>query len=209
MNCPYRVRHDKSGQGVGSSEVVKRRNKRTKNKKMRRILVPLFLGILFLIFQTTLLSSFPIQRVKPDLVLILTLFMGLTFSPVPGGILVFFLGYMMDLFSGNSFGLYAFLRPFLFFSAQLFKYRIYLESFFSRSLFVFLFTLAEGILILFLLKALHPEPLRPLYPFFFTSFLPQSLSTALVAPFLFSIFKKGYSLLYAQPRTGLWARGKA
>jgi rod shape-determining protein MreD len=176
---------------------------------MRRILIPLFLGILFLILQTTLLASFPIQRVKPDLVFILTLFMGLTFPPVFGGILAFFLGYLMDLFSGNNFGLFTFSRPFLFFIAQLFKHRIYLENFFSRSLFVFLFTLAEGILFLILLKALNPEPLRPLYPFFFTSFLPQSFSTALVAPILFSIFKKGYSLFYVQPGIGLGARGKA
>jgi len=175
---------------------------------MRRTLIPLFLGILFLILQTTLFASFPIQRVKPDLVLIFTLFLGLSFSPLPGGILVFSLGYVMDLFSGNSFGLYAFSRPLLFFSAQLFKDRIYLESFFLRFLFVFLFTLGEGILILVLAKALNPEPFRSLYPFFFSSFLPQSFITALIAPALFSIFKKGYALLYAQPGPGLGTRDK-
>ncbi|MBM4309038.1 MAG: rod shape-determining protein MreD [Deltaproteobacteria bacterium] len=175
---------------------------------MRRTFIPLFLGILFLILQTTLFASFPIQRVKPDLVLIFTLFLGLSFSPLSGGILVFFLGYVIDLFSGNSFGLYAFSRPLLFFSAQLFKDRIYLESYFLRSLFVFLFTLGEGIVILILIKAFHPEPLQPPYPLFFTGFLPQAFSTALLAPVLFSIFKKGYSLLYAQPGTGLGVRGK-
>ncbi|MDI6764763.1 MAG: rod shape-determining protein MreD, partial [Thermodesulfobacteriota bacterium] len=122
---------------------------------------------------------------------------------ISGGILVFFLGYLMDLFSGNGFGLYAFSRPFLFYCAQLFKDRIYLESFPSRSLFVFLFALAEGPILLILLKALDPEHLPNLYPLFFTVFLPQSLSTALLSSVLFSLLKRGSSLLYAEPGTGI------
>jgi len=170
---------------------------------MKRILIPLFLGVLFLIVQTTWFTFLPIRRIRPDIVLILTLYLGLSSSPISGGILVFILGYLMDLFSGNGFGLYAFSRPFLFYCAQLFKDRIYLESVPSRSLFVFLFALTEGFILLILLKVLNPEHLPNLYPLFFTVFLPQSLSTALLSLVLFSLLKKGSSLLYAEPGTGI------
>ncbi|MDP2972259.1 MAG: rod shape-determining protein MreD, partial [Deltaproteobacteria bacterium] len=75
---------------------------------MKRIFFPLILGILFLIVQTTWFTFLPIRRIRPDIVLILTLYLGLSSPPISGGILVFFLGYLMDLFSGNGFGLYAF-----------------------------------------------------------------------------------------------------
>ena len=170
---------------------------------MKRIFFPLILGVLFLTVQTTWLTLSPILRIRPDIVLILTLYLGLSAPPISGGILVFFIGYLMDLFSGNGFGLYAFSRPILFYCAQLFKDRIYLESFPSRSLFVFLFALTEGLILLILIKALNPEHLPNLYPFFFTVFLPQSFSTALLSSVLFSLLKKGYSLLFAEPGTGI------
>lgn len=138
--------------------------------------------------------------------MILTLYLGIFSPPISGGILVLFLGYLMDLFSGNGFGLYAFSRLFLFYFAQIFKDRIYLESFPSRSLFVFLFALTEGLILLILLRALNPEHLPNLYSLFFTIFLPQSLITALLSPALFSLLKKGSSLLYAQPGTGIGGR---
>lgn len=169
---------------------------------MKKVFFPLLLGIFFLTLQTTWVASFPVWRVRPDIVLILTVFLGIASPPISGGMVAFILGYLMDLFSGNSFGLYTFSRPLLFYGTQLFKDRIYLESVHSRSLFVFLFTLAEGLMLLLLVKALNPEPLRNLYSLFFPVFLPQSLSTALFSSVLFPLFKKGSSLLYGQPGSG-------
>lgn len=174
---------------------------------MRRIIFPLLLGVLFLTLQTTWPATFFFRWIRPDLVLILILYLGLSSSPISGGILAFSLGYLMDLFSGNGFGLLAFSRPLLFYSAQLFKDRIYLESFPSRSLFVFVLCLAEGVIILTLLNALNPEHLPNLYRQFFVVFLPQSLLTALFAPPLFSLFRRGSSLLYAQHATGMGGKG--
>jgi len=157
---------------------------------MKRIAFSFFVGILFLTFQTTLLPFLPIQRIRPDIVLILILFWGLTYPPVQGGILSFILGYLMDLFSGNSFGLYTFSRPLLFYMAQLFKGRLYLEGVLSQFLFVFFFALFEGLLILTLLSALNPIPLGNLYPILFTFYLPQSFLTALITPLVFLLLKK-------------------
>jgi len=174
---------------------------------MKRNAIVLLLGILFLTFQTTLLSYLLIQRIRPDIVLVLILYWGLTFPPVSGGIHCLFLGYLMDLFSGNSFGLYTFTRPLLFYLAQLFKGRLYLESFPSQSLFVFVFALFEGLLILTLLAALNPEPLGNLYPLFFTVFLPQSLLTGMITPVLFFLLQKIFLALFQRQEMGLRERG--
>lgn len=174
---------------------------------MKKILFPLFLAILLLTLQTTWLAFPPVRRVRPDIIMILTLYLGLRSTPVSGGILAFFLGYSMDLFSGNGFGLYAFSRTFLFYGAQYFRGRFYLEHFQSQALFVFLFTLAEGFLLMLLLKVLNPEHYGNLYPLFFNVFLPQSLSTALVSPFCFSLLGWGSALLFTYPQAGLGKKG--
>jgi rod shape-determining protein MreD len=157
---------------------------------MRRIALPLFLGFFFLTLQATLLTSFSIRRIRPDIVLILTLYLGLSYPMVSGGIFAFFLGYLMDLFSGNPFGLYTFSRPLIFCVAHFFKDRFYLEGFLSQFLFTFSSALIEGFLILILLTALNPKPLGNLYPLFVTVLLPQSFSTGLITPTLFSFFRQ-------------------
>lgn len=174
---------------------------------MRRLILPLLAGIFFLVFQTTFLSFLPLQRVRPDVLLIFTLYLAFSFSPIFGGILAFFLGYLMDLFSGNSLGLYAFSRPLVFFAAQLLRERFYLEGFGFQFLFAFLFSLSEGIFISVLINALQPIPLGSFYPSFFTCLFPQAFFTGLVAPFLFFLFRKGSSFLSRQPEQGIGERG--
>jgi rod shape-determining protein MreD len=173
---------------------------------MKRQGILLLLGILFLTFQTTLLSYLPIQRIRPDILLVLILYWGFTLPPVTGGIHALFLGYLMDLFSGNSFGLYTFTRALLFYLAQLLKGRFYLESLISQSLFVFVFALFEGLLILTLLAALNPLPLGNLYSPFFTFFLPQSFLTGLITPVLFFFLQKIFLTLFQTQGVGLRER---
>src|SRR4030042_3633850 len=157
---------------------------------MRRIVFPLLLGVIFLTLQTTLLTSLPIQRIRPDLVLILILYLGLFYPPISGGILALFIGFLMDLFSGNGFGLYTLSRPLIFYMAQLFKGRFYLESFTSQFLFVFIFGLVEGLLIFILLNVLNPGPIGNFYPLLFTFLFPQSFFTGLITPVLFFLIHK-------------------
>ena len=174
---------------------------------MKRNAILLLLGILFLTFQTTLLCYLPIRRIRPDIVLVIILYWGFTLPPVSGGIHALFLGYLMDLFSGNSFGLYTFTRPLLFYLAQLFRGRLYLESFLSQSLFVFIFALFEGLLILAFLAAFNPEPLGNLYSLFFTFFLPQSFVTGVITPVLFFLLQKISLALFQRQGMGLRERG--
>jgi len=169
---------------------------------MRRLILPLLVGIFFLVFQTTFLSSFPIQRIRPDVLLIFTLYLAFVFSPIFGGVLAFFLGYLMDLFSGNTLGFYTFSRPLVFLTAQLLKERFYLEGFPFQFLFAFFFSLSEGIFISMLMNALQPIPLASLYPSFFTCLFPQSFFTGLATPLFFFLFRKGSSFVSRQPEQG-------
>jgi len=174
---------------------------------MRRIVFPLFLGVIFLTLQTTLLAFLPIQRIRPDIVLILTLYLGLFYPPVSGGILAVFMGFLMDLFSGNSFGLYTLSRPLIFYVAQFFKGRFYLEGFTSQFLFVFILGLVEGLLIFILLDVLNPDPIGNLSPLLFTLLLPQSFFTGLVTPILFYLLHKGSFSFFGYHEIELIERG--
>ncbi|NWF93155.1 MAG: rod shape-determining protein MreD [Syntrophaceae bacterium] len=157
---------------------------------MKRILLPLFLGVIFLTLQTTLLTSPPIRRIRPDIVLVLTVYLGFFYPAVSGGVLAVVIGILMDLFSGNSFGLYTVSRPLIFYVSQFFKGRFYLVSFWSHFLIVLIFGLAEGLLLLLLLGLVNSSPLGPLYRLFFTSLFPQSFFTALLAPILFFLIHR-------------------
>jgi rod shape-determining protein MreD len=174
---------------------------------MKRAILPFLVGTLFLILQTTVLSSFPAQRVRPDLLLVFTLYLAFLFPPVLGGILAFLMGYLMDLFSGNASGFYTFSRPFVFFAAQFFKERFYLEGLSSQFLFAFIFGMLEGILILILMNALQSVSLGNLYPLLFTFLLPQSFFTGLITPPLFFLFQKGSSYLFPKPENRVNGRG--
>ena len=173
---------------------------------MKRIVLPLLVGILFLVVQATFLPFFPIHRVRPDLLLIFTLSLGFLFPPFSGGILAFFMGYLTDLFSGNALGFYALSRSLVFFAVHFSKEQVYLEGFYSQFLFAFIFAIGEGIFILILMNALQPVTFAKLYPLFFTILLPQSFFTGLVTPFFFLLFKKGALLLFRQPEKGIKER---
>jgi rod shape-determining protein MreD len=140
--------------------------------------------------QAALFPWLPIHRVRPDIILVFILYLGLFFPPVSGGLLAFFIGYLMDLFSGNTYGLYTFSRPLLFSLAYLFRDRFYFEGILPQFLFVFILALGEGLLLQLLLTALNPSPL---YPLLFTVLLPQTFFTALITPLLFALLHKGLS----------------
>ncbi len=169
---------------------------------MKKIVLALFSGILLFTLQSTLFTLSPFNQFRPDLILIFILLLGLFYPPLSGGLIAFFLGYGMDLFSGNMFGLYTLSRPILFFLAQSFKNHLYLERSIFQSLFVFLFSWVEGLLILLLLQILNPGSWEALLSLLPSIYLPQSLSTALVAPFFFRFRRRRSLYLVSEPNLG-------
>jgi len=64
------------------------------------------LGIAIIVAQTTLLQLLPLWMGRPDFVFILVAFAGYRFAWVPGIILVFTLGWIMDIVAGIHLGFY-------------------------------------------------------------------------------------------------------
>jgi len=167
---------------------------------MKRAAFLLLMVVVSLTLQTTLLTFAPIQRMRPDLLLILTIYFGFSTSTVSGGLLAFCMGTLLDLFSGNVFGLYAFTRSLIFLATRLFKHEVYWEGFSFQLVFVFIAAMLEGLLVLALLAGVSPGPLRNLLPAIVTTLLPQSLCTALITLPMFFLLRKGIHVLTERHR---------
>jgi rod shape-determining protein MreD len=174
---------------------------------MKRFFYPFLAGVLLLTFQATLLASLPLRRIRPDLMLILILFLSFSYPTLLGGLVAFSLGFLLDLFSGNSFGLYTFTMPLIFFVAQPFRSHFYWRGISFQFLFVFIFALLEGLLILLLVSGLNPSPFHNLYHSVIVDLLPQSIVTGLITPILFPLFDKGSVLLVTKQRMEIKRQG--
>ena len=170
---------------------------------MKRFLFLLLTGIFFLTVQTTLLTSPLIQRIRPDLLFVLTLYLGFSLPTLTGGILAFFLAYLMDLFSGNHLSLYMLSRPLIFVGVQLTKNRFYWQGFPSQFLFPVVFAHLEGGMFLVFLLTLSPHSLHHFSITWLDPFLPRSLCTAILTPILFSWLHTGMSQFERKDELGL------
>jgi rod shape-determining protein MreD len=175
---------------------------------MKRILFFFLTGLFLMSLQATFLSYPPVQGVRPDLTLVLVLYLGFSLPLFSGGMLAFLMGFLMDLFSGNVLGFYTLTRPLAFFVAQLFRHRFYWQGSSFQFLFMTLASLLEGLFLMLLLIALTPSPLENLYPSVFTHLLPQALCTGLVTPPLFALLRKGTEILQKkEERRGIRLQG--
>ncbi|PLX93661.1 MAG: rod shape-determining protein MreD [Desulfuromonas sp.] len=73
---------------------------------MKRMIIHLLLGLVFILLQTTLFPRFLGNGPRPDLVLILTLYLGIHEQPFQGALTSWLLGCLLDVLSGTTFGLY-------------------------------------------------------------------------------------------------------
>ncbi len=73
---------------------------------MIRIVVYFLLGYFFTLLQTTVFPYIMPIGLRPDLLLVLCVYLGLHESYLRGGIISFLLGILLDVFSGNYPGLY-------------------------------------------------------------------------------------------------------
>jgi rod shape-determining protein MreD len=158
---------------------------------MRWFSLSLLTGILLLTLQTTILARLPFPWLRPDLVLIFTLFLGFSTPTVPGGVLALLLGFFIDVFSGNSLGLYTFARPLIYLIAQLFRTHFYWQGISFQWLSVMGLALLEDFLIGILLRGLSPTPPRLSFGSSYGHLIPQALFTALVSPVFLSLFNRG------------------
>jgi rod shape-determining protein MreD len=134
-----------------------------------------------ILLQTTVLHLALMDPVVPDLVLVICVYLGLRHQSVGGAVGAFFLGYMVDTFSGTSVGLNAFAMTFVFLAVYLLSRRLWIEGSVSSSMVVLvaavLKTLTIAGLVPMFSMALTPVSLR-------NDMLGGALAAALT-PFIF------------------------
>jgi rod shape-determining protein MreD len=156
-------------------------------KPMKKNLSLMALIFSSLVLQTTVLAGLPHQLAKPDLLCILIVYLGLYSSPFAGAMLAFISGYMMDIFSGNIFGIHTFSKTAIFFLTILIKDRFYLKSPLFQTGIIFSLSIIEGFIIISILGLI--SPIENLLPSFLTFIIPKSLITGLVGPFFIALIR--------------------
>ena len=137
---------------------------------MKRVMVYLAIGLVALFLQTTVFSHLPI---KPDLVLLLVVCLGLSQVTFEGAVLAFLLGVFMDVFAGSTPGFFALTKTLIFLFVYATRGRLYFESHLAKTGLVAMAALIEAVILVLLIR--------------FTSHTPtpaSSLGHLIVAPIL-------------------------
>ena len=75
---------------------------------MQEVGVVIFAAVVLVLLQTSVVPLVPILPVVPDLLLVLTVWVGLRHHGVGGAVAAVALGYVLDTFSGTTLGLHMF-----------------------------------------------------------------------------------------------------
>ena len=116
---------------------------------MRSVLAYFAAGYLFMVLQTALLPHLLPSLLKPDLLLILVIYLGLTERRLRGAFLSYALGYLNDVFAGHFAGLYGLALLIVFLAVRGTSGRVNTESSFLLLFMVFFGTLLEGGILMF------------------------------------------------------------
>lgn len=74
---------------------------------MKRILASFLVLIALYIFQTTVLNDLAIARVRPNVILLIVVYIGYRYGKIPGILMGFFTGLLIDLAEGSYVGYFA------------------------------------------------------------------------------------------------------
>jgi len=154
-----------------------------------RFLIFLLSSLLLTIFQSTLVSLIFPSYLKPDLMLILVVFLGISFPLLPGAFLVLFCGLLYDTFSGGPLGLFSFVYLFIFFSLKLVAQVLILGQTIPFRMILTGVLMGVQILLLILLPPVLGRVSQVSFPRA-GWVLPQVLLTCLVSWPLFYLFRK-------------------
>lgn len=144
-----------------------------------------FITLLF-VFQTTVLHSFTILGVRPDIVLILTFFIGVNLGEDKGGTLGFALGLVQDCLSSTLLGANAFSKGVVGFVFGYLRDKIFFENAFSQFAFILLASLIDTAIISLILFLTISDKTQA--AIVLKKLLLSSVYTALVGPLFILIF---------------------
>ncbi len=153
---------------------------------MVRGLFTALLTFLFLILQVTVLPAFLREPFVPDLLLMQVVYIAVKEELGPAGALfAFFLGLLLDTFSGIYLGLNGFTFLAIYLVLRLLRDQLYTDSSTLLVVVAFLATIAHGLLSLLLLLLFSAAD--GIYSTLLTALIPQALVSALVASLITGI----------------------
>lgn len=114
-----------------------------------RILVTFALGLLFMLLQSSVFPHFLPDNLKPDLLLVLVIYLGLREDHLRGGLISYLLGCLKDVFAGIYAGLFGFTFLLIFFAVRAVSGRFNSENPFFLLALTLVGTLLEAVLIIF------------------------------------------------------------
>jgi len=102
-------------------------------------------GLVAMVIQTTVFPSLPHLPVMPDLILVLTVYVGLRHHGIGGAMGAFLLGYFLDTFSGTVLGANAFALTAVYAGVALVARNLWIEGGLPAMAMVFLGALARQV----------------------------------------------------------------
>jgi rod shape-determining protein MreD len=137
-----------------------------------------------LLLQVTVLPAHLADPFKPNLLILIVTYLGLK-SGRSGGLAAFSLGLIQDCFSGIYLGLNAFCYLCHFIVLHMLSNRLYTGSRFLMVFVVFLATIANGVLHLFMMMLFSTA--EGIYATLLTDLVPQAITNAVFASLIFSL----------------------
>jgi rod shape-determining protein MreD len=164
----------------------------------------LAIGVALLILQSNifrLIGKVNIPGATPSLLLPLIVFMGVhEYSIARGAALAFLLGYLLDLFAAAPVGLFTFITVATFIVSRAAGVRLAAQTLITKIALAFVFGLVEGILIVVLTAIFGQDAARPRSLALLVA--PHAISTAIFAPFVFSLAERVHAATINVPRPG-------
>ncbi len=164
----------------------------------------LAVGIALLIVQSNLyllIGRIHVPGITPSLLLPLVVFMGVhEYSIARGAALAFLLGYLLDLFAAAPVGLFTFITVATFVVSRAAGVRLAAQTLLTKIALAFAFALVEGVLIVVLTAIFGVDAARPRALALLVA--PHAISTALFAPFVFSLAERVHQATITVPRPG-------
>ena len=160
---------------------------------MRLFLLYFLVGIFLILLQSTFLHLLPFGPVVPDLVLVLCVYLGLNHPTVGAAVGSFVLGYAIDVLSSRLLGINAFAMTLVFLAVYFSSRTIWLHHPVVSSFIVLFAAIVKGVaLVLLWAIFLSAEG------FWFGAakyILMEALVAAALAPFVFSLLRRGESYM--------------
>jgi rod shape-determining protein MreD len=150
------------------------------------VVMPVF-SMLLIVFQRTLLNLLFGGKITLEISLVLVIYAGFRFGIVRGGLLAFFLGFLLDVVSGTTPGLYTFIYTLIFFFSYLLSMRVYAERMILIMGVTFICAMLEGCIVLLVYQLVYG---LDVFYNLLKIFLPQALVAGVLSPAVFAVFNR-------------------